>query len=141
RFQPRTLVPFATLRLPTCIVLILLAISGIPRRAVGQNDPGVLTLQRLMQGEFQAQTYGPIRWVSDSAYTVLEPSSSTKNGEDLVRYDAASGRKAVLVPASRLIPPGDSVPIDVEDFAWAPSGPRLLVYTNAQRVWRQKTRG
>ena len=111
-----------------------------PLRA--QGDPGILTLDRIGRGEFRAQEYGPIRWTAGGAsYTVLEPSARVKDAEDLVQYDVASGRRAVLIPADRLIPPADSVPISIDDFAWSPAGPALLIYTNSQRVWRQNTRG
>jgi len=109
---------------------------------VAQGDPGLLTLDRIGRGEFRAQRYGPIRWTAGGAsYTVLEPSATVKEAEDLVQYDVATGRRAVLIPASRLVPPGDSTPIAIEDFAWSPRGPALLIYTNSQRVWRQNTRG
>src|SRR5262249_2033477 len=52
-----------------------------------------------------------------------------------------TGRKTVWVPAARLVPPGDSVPIAVEDYSLSPDGKRLLVFTNSRRVWRQNTRG
>jgi len=132
--------PVAT-RLTSHVLLAFAAVAGLARPLAGQTDRGALTLQRLMQGEFHAKAYGPIRWVDDSSYSVLEPSASVRNAQDLVRYDAASGRKSVLVPAGRLVPPGDSVPIEIEDFAWSPAGPQLLLYTNSQRVWRQNTRG
>src|SRR5512146_1741427 len=107
-----------------------------------QADSGLLTLERIGRGEFEAQGYGPIRWAkSGASYTVFEPSATVKEAEDLVQYEVATERRTVLVPASRLIPPGDSVPIDIEDFAWSPAGPALLIYTNSQRVWRQRTRG
>jgi len=120
--------------------------AGLALAAAGrlhaQADSDLLTLDRIGRGEFRAQAYGPIRWTAGgAAYTVLEPSASVKDAEDLVQYDVATGRRAILVPASRLVPPGDSVPIAIEDFAWCPAGPSLLIYTNSQRVWRQHTRG
>lgn len=120
-------------------LVLILAVAASP--ALAQGNPRGLTLQRLVQGEFQAQAYGPIRWVNDSAYTVLEPSASVRNAQDLVKYDAPTGRKTVLVAANRLVAPGDSLPLEVEDFAWSPAGPDLLVYTNSRKVWRQNTRG
>jgi dipeptidyl-peptidase-4 len=107
-----------------------------------QADPALLTLGRIGGAEFRAQDYGPIRWASGGAsYTVFEPSAAVKEAEDLVQYDVATGRRTILVPANRLIPKGDSVPISIEDFAWSPQGSALLIYTNSQRVWRQNTRG
>jgi len=123
------------------LVPTLLAVT-LAQSLAAQGDPGLLTLDRIGQGEFRAQSYGPIRWTAGgTSYTILEPSARVKEAEDLVQYDVASGRRTVLIPASRLIPPGDSVPIAIEDFAWSPVGPGVLVYTNSQRVWRQNTRG
>jgi dipeptidyl-peptidase-4 len=56
-------------------------------------------------------------------------------------YDAASGKRDVWVPASRLVPRGDSMPLAVEDYSVSPDGKQLLVFTNSQKVWRENTRG
>jgi dipeptidyl-peptidase 4 len=123
------------------IAFALLALFALTIDAPAQTDAGRLTLDRLGRGEFQAQTYGPIRWASGTSYTVLEPSASAKEAEDLVLYDAPSGKRSVLVSAGRLVPPGASAPIGIEDFAWSPAGPQVLLYTNSQKVWRKNTRG
>ncbi|HEY8106027.1 MAG TPA: S9 family peptidase [Gemmatimonadales bacterium] len=129
------------MRLANLAIAAVVAVTLAPPLPA-QGDPGILTLDRIGRGEFRAQEYGPIRWTAGGAsYTVLEPSASVKEAEDLVQYDVASGRRSVLIPANRLIPPGDSVPISIEDFAWSPAGPALLIYTNSRRVWRQNTRG
>jgi dipeptidyl-peptidase-4 len=46
-----------------------------------------------------------------------------------------------MVPAARLVPPGDSVPLEVEDYDLSADGRRLLVFTNSKKVWRLNTRG
>ena len=109
--------------------------------AAAQADSARLTLDRLAHGEFQTQTYGPIRWTTGTSYTMLEPSVSSREALDIVLYDGPSGKRTVLVPASRLIPKGQSAPIEIEDFAWSPAGSQVLIYTNSQKVWRQNTRG
>ncbi|MGH7580125.1 MAG: S9 family peptidase, partial [Gemmatimonadales bacterium] len=68
-----------------------------------------------------------------------EPDSA--GARSLVRYDAASGRRDVWVPAARLVPPGDTLPLLIQDYAVAPDGKRLLVFTNTRKVWRYHTRG
>ena len=45
------------------------------------------------------------------------------------------------VSAARLVPPGDSMPIAIEDYAVSPDRKRLLLFTNSRKVWRQNTRG
>jgi dipeptidyl-peptidase-4 len=60
---------------------------------------------------------------------------------DIVRYDATSGARAVLIAGSTLVPPGTSSPLSIDDYAWSADGRRLLLFTNTRRVWRQNTRG
>ena len=46
-----------------------------------------------------------------------------------------------MVAAGQLVPEGDSLPLDIEDYAWSPDGKMLLVFTNTRPVWRLNTRG
>jgi len=90
--------------------------------------------------EYDAPRFGPARWMADgAAYTVVERDGSA--GADIVRYDAATGERTVLVPRSRLVPTGRATPLDVDDYAWSRDGRRLLVFTNTKKVWRRNTRG
>ncbi|HET7564051.1 MAG TPA: S9 family peptidase, partial [Gemmatimonadaceae bacterium] len=91
--------------------------------------------------DFIGDDFGPASWLGDSAYTTLEPSRTVSGGTDVVRYDAATGRRDVLVPAERLVPAGASEPLDIESYEWSPDRSMLLIFTNSRRVWRQNTRG
>ena len=108
----------------------------------GEPDPSVLTLDRIITAdEFRPDGFGPARWTKDSSgYTTLE-SSTGGHGRDLVRYEAASGRREVLVDAANLRPEGANEPITIEDYAWSENGQSLLIFTNSRRVWRRNTRG
>jgi dipeptidyl-peptidase 4 len=107
-----------------------------------QSDSSLVTLDRLFNSdEFAPDFLGPVRWLSGSAYVKLEADSAAHSALSLVRYDAASGRREVWVPASRLVPPGDTLPLAVEDYSVSADGRRLLVFTNSRKVWRQNTRG
>jgi len=105
-------------------------------------DPG-LTVERIFAGrEFAAERFGPARWMSDGeTYVTLEPSVEAKAGRDLVLYRAETGKREVLVSAAKLVPPGASEPLAIEDYAWSPDGKVLIVFTKSERVWRQNTRG
>ena len=86
--------------------------------------------------------FGPARWIEGGrAYTTLEGSGEADSGKSIVRYDAASGERRVLVPAERLVPAGEKKPLAIDDYAWSKDGKRLLVFTNTKKVWRQNTRG
>jgi len=133
-------VRFARL-LPALAVLAALVAAGTPLSA--QRADSALTVDRIFASpDFFPQRLAGARWRPGmDAYTRLEPSASRPNGLDLVQYDAESGRREVILPASRLIPPGDSLPLPVEEYDWSPDGKRLLLFTNSARVWRENTRG
>lgn len=141
RFQWHALV--ACLVLPACSLHSLPLRAQTATAARASSDSSRLTLGRIFATrEFAARGARSLRWTADGkGYTTLEPSATVPDAKDLVRYDAASGRRAIVVRAERLVVPGDSASIDIEDYQFSPDGRRLLVFTDAQRVWREYTRG
>jgi dipeptidyl-peptidase-4 len=105
-------------------------------------DSSLVTLDRIFDSdEFAPEFLGQVRWLPGAAYTKLEPDSANPSARSLVRYDAGTGRRDVWVPAARLVPPGDSMPLAIEDYSVSPDARQLLVFTNSRKVWRQNTRG
>jgi dipeptidyl-peptidase-4 len=128
-----------------------IAAIGLSAAALTAGTPGTQQVDparaldeqigRIFQSrDYEAPRFGPARWLPDgTAYTVLE--RSTAGAPDIVRYDAASGARTVLVAASRLVPAGGGPALDVDDYARSADGRKLLLFTNTRRVWRQNTRG
>jgi dipeptidyl-peptidase-4 len=106
-------------------------------------DTTLLTLDQIFSSrEFMAERFGPARWLKDgSGYTTLESSENPKLGRDLVRYEPATGKRDIWVPAQRLITSADSTALNIENYEWSADGKQLLIFTNSKRVWRQNTRG
>ena len=127
------------------MIWLFLSLTVAPVLLAAQDKPAdpILTLDRIFGSrEFSAERFGPARWMGDGeSYTTLEPSAEHKTGRDLVLYEAETGKRRVLVSAARLVPAGASGPLPVEDYAWAPDGKVLIIFTNSKRVWRQNTRG
>lgn len=122
----------------TFLLAIPLAAQQAPRVA---TDPSLLSVERIFASrDFRQEGMSPVRWLDDSTYTDVEASSSG-HGADLVRVDAASGKKSVLVSAAQLTPAGAGAPLAIEDYAWSGDHRKLLVFTNSARVWRENTRG
>src|SRR5262245_24015882 len=91
--------------------------------------------------DYEVPRFGPTRWLPDgTSYSTIERSADG-SARDVVRYDAASGARTVLVAGSRLVPPGAAAALDIDDYAWSRDGKRLLVFANTRKVWRQNTRG
>lgn len=144
----------------TTLVLTLL-VAGASRGALGctakQASASSLDdeLRQIYEKHaYRLNTFGPARWLDDGrSYTTLEPSPEAKpaegeraakpaqNGKDLIAYDADSGRREVLVPSSKLVAPGATTPLEIDDHAWSKDRSRLLIFTNTSKVWRRNTRG
>jgi len=125
-------------------VLVLLLIS-LPVFSSAQDKPfdPILNLDRIYNSrEFASERFGPARWLKDgSSYTTLEDSKDVPGGRDIVVYSAETGKRAVLVSASKLIPPARTSPLAIDNYEWSADGKKLLIFTNSRRVWRQATRG
>jgi dipeptidyl-peptidase-4 len=126
-------------RLKAFGLLILFAAAAYTQPA----DRRTLTLDRIFSsGEFRSETFGPARWLEDgSAYTTLEPAARNADARDIVRYEARSGARSILIAAASLNPNRASAPLVIEDYAWSKDGRKLLIFTNSKQVWRQNTRG
>ena len=140
-------------------VVLVLAVATLLSGAVSaQQDERARTLDQQLDRIFKTNEYtlprfGPARWLEDgTAYTTVERAPGAADVWDIVRYDAATGARSILVPGSRLMapaaapspaPPAKPAPpaLSIDDYVWSDDGSRLLVFTNSQKVWRQNTRG
>jgi dipeptidyl-peptidase 4 len=126
-------------------LVILSLIAAVPGLAQQSDRAQALRdqIDRIFKArEFDAPRFGPARWLPDGrAYVIVERSSDPAGGSEIARYDAVSGSRSVLVPASRLVPSGRRSALTIDDYTWSPDASRLLIFTNTRRVWRQNTRG
>jgi dipeptidyl-peptidase 4 len=119
--------------------------------APAQHDERLRALEEQIGRIFQAKAYdpprfGPTRWLRDgAAYTTVERSPESQEMRDIVRYDAVTGARQVLVAGSQLTPRDPKRPkpgaLAIDDYTWSADGRRLLIFTNTARVWRRNTRG
>jgi dipeptidyl-peptidase-4 len=125
------------------LLLVLLTTLCAGHLFAQQPDPSVLTLKRIFTDrDFRSERFGPARWLEDGkAYTTVEPSPDIKEGQDIIRYEADSGKRSVLVAAKTLVPAGATTALAIDDYVWSDDGKKLLIFTNSQQVWRQRTRG
>lgn len=126
--------------LPLCFTAILLS----SRCRVSQADGAQkLSLEQIFSSsDLAAKGYGPVVWDSSgSSYTLLDPSKTVQDAQDVVRYDCASGARTIVLRAERLTPQGSSKPLSIRSYAISDNGKRILIFTNTVKVWRQDTRG
>jgi dipeptidyl-peptidase-4 len=138
-------IPFHTRRIGLAVSIVIAAIAAVRAQ---QADPSAALDQQIdrifRDKAYEAPRFGPARWLPDgTAYAIVERASGSPGGSEIVRYDAATGARVVVVPSSRLVPSGapGAAPLEIEDYAWSADGRRLLIFTNTKRVWRDNTRG
>jgi dipeptidyl-peptidase-4 len=128
---------------PVRIVAILsVAVPWWAATAAGGDDPSKLTVQRIFGAhEFEPENVA-VHWLAEgTGYCTLEPSEGSVGGRDVVQHDPETGKRTVLVPAAHLVPPGETAPLAIDEFALSRDRCRLMVYTNSKRVWRTNSRG
>src|SRR5271154_6138153 len=128
------------------LALLLVLCAGFlvayPAHAQISADSDKLLHRMYASSDFEVKQFGPARWLDGGAsYTTVEPSKSVKDGQDIVRYETATGKREIIVPASTLIAPGSQIPLVIEDYAWSKDKSRVLIFTNSKQVWRRNTRG
>ena len=134
-----------TTRRPQQTALVVLALLLLGGAAWGQQDPRLVALDQQIDriykdNEYALPRFGPARWLEDgTAYTTVEPAAN--GGSEIVRYDAATGARSVLISGAQLTPPGGDKPLTIADYVWSEDGSKLLIFTNTRKVWRLNTRG
>ena len=112
--------------------------------------PGLLAAQQLSttldaifnQHQYDVKHFGPARWIDKgTAYTTVETSTATSGGQDIVKYETATGKRTVLVPAAKLMATPAARPMKIDDYVWSEDSRQLLIFTNTKKVWRVNSRG
>ena len=122
--------------------LLSALVCCFPLVCFAEDDPSLLTLDRIYKSDDFASRSVSAKWLPDSSgYTTLESAEDGSGGRDVVRHDVETGEREVLVAAALLRPDLESPPLAVDGYSFSKSMNKVLIYTNSRRVWRQKTRG
>ena len=102
------------------LIAIVLGVLLTPCFITGQENPDVLTLERIYkEKEFRLNHFGPAVWLEDgSGYTTLEKSDKFPEAEDIIKYDPSSEERAILVNAAQLIPKDEQSPLLISKYQW-----------------------
>lgn len=108
--------------------------------AWAQEGEDGLSLARIhASDDFSAESFSG-RWMADGrGWAVLEPNDD--GVAELWRVEAESGERVPLLRAADLVPPGAEEPLRVDDISFSADERRILLFTDAQRVWRARTKG
>jgi dipeptidyl-peptidase-4 len=127
------------------LFIVSVVVLGLARAPLGAQVPDSVraAIHRIFgTRDFSSQPFGPAAFIDGGrAYTTVEPNPGVRGASDIVRYETATGTRSILVPATALVPAGQTTPLDFDDYSWSADRRELLLFTNTQRVWRQNTRG
>lgn len=121
------------------LVLSLLTVTLAGQQVV-TPDASTLDAHRVTSGEFRTERFGPVRWLDGAHYATLERKSAGGPME-LVRYEALTGKRQVLVTAAMLWVTKEGRALTIENYSFSPDQKWLMVFTDSVRVWRLNTRG
>ena len=116
-------------RYPIPPVAVLLAVMLAGAAATAQEtDRGRALDEQLGRifgvGEYAVPRFGPARWLPDgAAYTTVERSADRADARDIVRYDAVSGARSILIAGAQLMPADAKAPLSIDDYAWSAGRP------------------
>ena len=107
------------------------------------KDKSKITLERMYTTrDFSREWFGSYKWYKNGDfYTKLERSKSVERGLDIIKYSSDNGEKELLIDAKYLIPLGDSLPLNIQDYIWSNDLSKVMIFTNSRKVWRSNTRG
>jgi dipeptidyl-peptidase-4 len=95
----------------------------------------VVTLSILYCFNASAQPGSGTKWTPDGEGYYEEYEGA------IVKFLLEENRYERVISAERLTPAGFDEPLPLENFNFTSDQSKLLIYTNAQKVWRYKTRG
>lgn len=124
------------------LVFLLFLATASPVYSAEQSAAARLTLDRIFASdEFRGDRVPPqVKWLTNGAYTTLQPAKAKPGASDIVRVDA-SGTSEVLVSAAMLVAPDAQEPLAIQDYDLSKDLDLVLIYTNSVKVWRANTRG
>ncbi len=120
--------------------LAIATLVWLPSAPLAAQTASQLSLARIHAGgDFEARGFTGT-WMTDSEGWALTEEAEG-GGTSLVRVEAATGARYVLVGAGELVPSGTSERLSVESFSFSADGRKVLLFTDSEQVWRARTRG
>ena len=133
----RPLMPRILRHLAVPLVLLWTALP-----ASAQQRP-TLTLERLFaSAEFFGDFFRGGTWADEGPVLRYVEADRQTGATSLVEWNLETDERRTLIDGRGLRKPdGDGGLLEIEDYAYSRDGSKVLLYTDAERVWRLATRG
>ncbi len=122
------------------IASLALLMASVPVRA--QQAPDALTLRAIhASNQLAPETFEGGRWAEQGpVITFIEPDSAS-DATHLIRYNLETEARTRLIDGTNLRADDVDRLITIEDYQYSADGSKVLIFTDAVRVWRYKTKG
>ena len=127
---------------------LLLAPPAQAQQQAEEDEGSPLTLKDIhASGAFYPSSFQSGTWADEGAViTYIQSEQAQVGGREqpvthLVRRNLQTGEREQIIDGTTLTPPGVDHPLVIENYAYGPDEERLLLFTDAERVWRYKTKG
>jgi dipeptidyl-peptidase-4 len=121
------------------MISLLAVATTVVASALPAQTP--VTVERIFESDdFRIRTVA-LDWVPDGGDFLTIERDDTSGRTDLWLEGIRSGTRTQLVEGTALASSDTAGPPDVASLSWSADGSRMLLFTDAQRVWRQATRG
>ena len=124
-----------------CMMMQVCLSSPLDAQALRSNSSQLMVDRLFGTREFEAESMPRIRWSKPTSTYLTLDQSPNGNGVDLVRYDPATAKKDVILPAEAFRPRDAKEPLDIEGLEFSTDESHVLIYTNSKKVWRRNTLG
>src|SRR5689334_10157768 len=126
---------------PLGLLCLTAALLGVP--TAHASDELRQNVARIFGSEaLNGRSFGPARWIRNGAsFTTVEPSAKDPKVQEIIEYETAGGKRAPLITAAQLTPPGANKALNVEDYWWDREMRRLLIFTETKKYWRTNSLG
>ena len=99
-----------------------------------------ITVKSIFSGrDFRIKSFSPAWEATGKTYLFNKPAEA--GGFDLMAVDPVTNKETLLIPASQLIPEGQTKPLSIAHHQWSADRELALIFTNTRKVWRRHTRG
>ena len=123
---------------PSRLLLFAVIVSAVSAESKAQDGVPLTKVEARLRGvyerrEFAARSVRPLAWLPDgSGVVTLEERASGSGERELMLHNTRDGRRSTLLSIERLLVPGRTQPLTIEDGVASPDGIRLLLLTNAR---------
>ena len=122
----------------TAGTLLVSALIVVSSPLVAQE---AITVERIFGSDDFRTRAVAFQWLPEGDRFLTIDAAEGGGGTDLWLEAIRTGERTRLVEGTALASSDTAGPPAVASVAWSPDGTRMLLFTDAQRVWRQATRG